>query len=293
LANRKTPGEKAFDIWNYGFLTLVMLLTVYPFIHVVLSSISDPVKLLLHSGVMLYPQGLSHLGYKYVFDNPMITRSYLNTIQYVLVGSAINMVMTTIFAYALSRRGIFIRKTVMLLVIFTMFFSGGLIPSYLLVLNLGFINKIWALVIPGAINTWNLIILRTAFENVPEGLSESAKIDGANDFAILFRIMIPLVLPVLLVILLFYSVGHWNSWFSALIFLRSREKFPLQLILREILISMDTENMLTTVTGPNRGAISELVKNATIIVATLPIICVYPFLQKYFIKGVMIGAMKE
>lgn len=170
--------------------------------------------------------------------------------------------------------------------------SGGMIPRYLLVKNLGMANTRWALIIPNAIATWNLIIMRTSFQSIPDSLEESAKIDGASDFTVLTRIVIPLSIPVISVITLFYAVGHWNAWFDAMIFLRKRELYPLQLILREILIMSSTENLMTNVENLDMMPLDVIIRYATIIVATVPILLVYPFLQKYFVKGIMIGAIK-
>jgi len=222
----------------------------------------------------------------------MIVRGYLNTMIIVLAGTTTNLVMTSLGAYVLSRRDVLWKKLMMMVIVFTMFFSGGIIPTYLLVRNLEMTNTLYALFIPTAISTYNLIIMRTAFMGVPYSLEESARIDGAKDFTILFRIMIPLSLPVIAVMVLFYGVGHWNSWFSAMIYLRKRELYPLQLILREILISSDTTQMMTDVGGMDKEPVGQTVKYATIIVATLPVLSIYPFLQKYFVKGIMIGALK-
>jgi putative aldouronate transport system permease protein len=183
---------------------------------------------------------------------------------------------------------------IMFMIVFTMFFSGGLIPTYLLVgKTLNWVDTPWAIVVPTAINTWNLLILKTAFEGVPVSLEEAARMDGANDFTILFRIILPLSLPALAVIVLFYAVGQWNAYFQALIYLRDRELFPLQLVLREILIANSMDSMTTGVSSGDIEPIGETIKYATIVVATLPILMLYPFLQRYFIKGVMIGAIKE
>lgn len=222
----------------------------------------------------------------------MITTGYRNTLIYVVAGTAINLVATAIGAYVLSRRNLYFKNVLMMLIVITMFFGGGLIPTYLLINNLGMLNTIWAMLIPGMIGTFNMIIMRTAFQSVPISLEESAKIDGANDLIILFRIIIPLSMPVIAVMILWYAVGHWNSYFGALIYLRDRELFPLQLVLREILITNTTDSMMTEASG-DRMAIADTIKYATIIVSTLPILLLYPFLQKYFVKGVLIGAIKE
>jgi putative aldouronate transport system permease protein len=186
-----------------------------------------------------------------------------------------------------------LKNPIMMLIVFTMFFSGGLIPNYLLVSELGMLNTRWALIIPGAISTYNLIIMRTSFQGIPASLEESAKIDGANDFTILFRIILPLSLPIVSVMILFYGVSHWNAWFNALLYLRDRDLYPLQLVLREILITNSTDSMTTGASDIDKALISETIKYAAIIVATVPVLFLYPFLQKYFVKGVMIGAVKE
>ena len=180
----------------------------------------------------------------------------------------------------------------MLMIIFTMFFSGGLIPNYILVRNLGMVDTRWALFIPTAISAYNLIIMRTSFESIPDTLIEAAKLDGAGDFTILFRVALPISNAVVAVMVLFYAVEQWNSWFPAFIYLKNRELWPLQLVLREIIIENNVSDMLTGVDAAEMLAVSESIKYATIVVATLPILCIYPFLQKYFVKGVMIGAVK-
>jgi putative aldouronate transport system permease protein len=290
---KKTKGERIFQAVLVLFMLFMIVITIYPFIYVLLSSISDSRQLMSHTGLLLSTQGFNLDAYVKVFQNPNIIGGYFNTIVIVAGGTLLNLFMTSLGAYVLSRKGVPWTRTVMLLIVFTMFFSGGLIPMYLLVNNwmdLG--NSLLALIIPGLISTWNLIILRTSFEGIPDGLIESARMDGAQDFTILFRIVIPLSLPVMAVMVLFYGVSHWNSWFSAMIYLRDRELFPLQLILREILIQNSTAYMSGDASASDVEAVGESIKYATIIVATLPILAVYPFLQKYFVKGVMIGSIK-
>ena len=226
--------------------------------------------------------------------NPMVLRGYLNTIYIVVVSVVLNLLFTSLAAYFLSRKNVYWQKYVMMMIVFTMFFSGGLIPSYLIntkVFHLG--DSYWAIILPTLINTYNLIIMRTSFSSIPDSLEESAKLDGAGHWTILFRIVLPLSKAVLAVMVLYYAVAQWNSWFSANIYLSTRSKYPLQLVLREILISNDTTSM--TAGGADAGdqqSIGETVKYAVIVTATLPILCVYPFLQKYFVKGVMVGAVK-
>ncbi|WP_284644541.1 carbohydrate ABC transporter permease [Paenibacillus silviterrae] len=287
-----TFSERIFDAFNFIVLSLMILVTLYPIYYVAIASISNPTELMSHKGMIWLPQGLSLQAYSMVFDNPMILKGYANTIFIVVVGLVFNLTLTAFGAYALSRKGLYYRKQLTLFIVFTMFFSGGLIPFYLTVKGLGLTNTIWALIIPQAINTFNLIIMRTSFQSIPDSLEESARIDGANDFTILFRIIIPISLPILAVMILYYGVSHWNSWFSAMIFLRDRELFPLQLILREILISGETAGMVTGAEAGDMVMLAETLKYATIMIATLPILFVYPFLQKYFVKGALVGAIK-
>ncbi|MFD0869444.1 Inner membrane ABC transporter permease protein ycjP [Chlamydia abortus] len=289
---KKSWGEKLFDGFNLLFLLLCSILFLYPMWYVLVSSFSDAYA--IASGqVKLLPVGFNLNAYKLVFSDQNIWSSYGNTIFYVVVGTIINLIMTTLGAYPLSRRNLHGRNFVMAFIVFTMFFSGGLIPAYLNIRELGLFDTRWALILPGAVNAFNLIVMRTFFQSIPDSLIESAKIDGAHDFKVLWKIVLPLSMPVLAVMTLFYAVGHWNSWFSAMIYLQDRSLFPLQLILREILIQSSAQNMLTNATQDEVHRISESIKYATIIVATVPILMIYPFLQRYFVKGVMIGALKE
>ncbi|GIP15609.1 putative ABC transporter permease protein YtcP [Paenibacillus montaniterrae] len=293
MTYKRSVGESIFSWFNVGFMLLLCTVTLYPFIYILFASLSDPTEMARFRGLLLFPKGFSLEAYKAVLENPMILVGYRNTLYYVVIGTAINLVMTTLGAYALSRQGVLLKNPIMFLIVITMVFNGGLIPSFLLVNSLGLLNSAWALLLPGAINSFNLIIMRTAFQGIPVSLEESARIDGANDWVILTRIILPLSLPVIAVMILWYTVGHWNSYFSALIYLRDRELFPLQLILREILISNSTDNMMTGAATSDRADIGVTIKYATIIVSTLPILLIYPFLQKYFVHGVLIGALKE
>ncbi|MEN6314224.1 MAG: carbohydrate ABC transporter permease [Clostridiaceae bacterium] len=288
---KRRPSDVIFDSFNYFILLILLLVTFYPFLYIVVASLSDPLKVLQSGSILLWPRGFNIGSYEMVFRNPMISVGYCNTIMYVVIGTAINIFMTSLGAYVLSRKDLYGKKLLMLLIAFTMFFSGGLIPSYLLINKLNMMNTIWALVVPGAVSTWNLIVMRTSFEGIPDSMCESAKIDGANDFTILLKVILPLSLPILAVMTLFYSVGHWNSWFGALLYLRDRKMYPLQLILREILITNSVESMTTGLSG-DIDPVAENIKYATVVIATVPILLVYPFLQKYFVKGVMIGAIK-
>lgn len=289
---KESPGRKVFNLFNILLMVGLMIVTVYPILYIIFASVSDSTLLLAHRGLLLKPQGINFATYSMVFDNPMILRGYLNTLFIVITGTAVNLLMTSLGAYVLSRKNLMFQNLFLFLVMFTMFFGGGLIPTYLNIKSLGMLDTYWALILPGAVATMNLIIMRTSFLSIPESLEESATIDGASHWTILFRIVLPLSLPVVAVMILYYGVGHWNAWFNASIYLKEREKFPLQVILREILLQNDTESMTQGVSAMDHRNVSETVKYAVIVVATLPVLCIYPFLQKYFVKGVMIGAVK-
>ncbi len=284
-------GDRIFGMIIYGIMGILSFLCLYPMLHVIFASISDPIQLMRHSGVLLRPLGFSAEGYRVVFQNPNIPTSYLNTIIYVTVGVSINIILTTMGAYALSRKGYMFKRSITFLIIFTMYFSGGMIPNFLLVKQLGLYNSIWALVLPGAISVWNMIVMKTSFQAIPLSLEESARIDGANDFVILWKIFLPVSKATIAVMLLFYAVGHWNSWFNAMIYLRDRGKYPLQLIMREILISNSSSGNI--IEDADTLFLQEVIKYATIVISTVPILCIYPFVQKYFMTGVMMGSLKE
>ncbi len=291
MIENKTMGDKIFGAVIYGIMGILSFLCLYPMLHVIFASVSDPMQLMRHSGVLLHPLGFSAEGYKVVFQNPNIPASYLNTILYVTTGVSINIILTTMGAYALSRKGYMFKRSITFLIIFTMYFSGGMIPNFLLVKQLGLYNSIWALVLPGAISVWNMIVMKTSFQAIPLSLEESARIDGANDFVILWKIFLPVSKATIAVMLLFYAVGHWNSWFNAMIYLRDRSKYPLQLIMREILISNSSSG--NVIEDADTLFLQEVIKYATIVISTVPILCIYPFVQKYFMTGVMMGSLKE
>lgn len=281
-----------FDVVNHVILLLLVFVTLYPFLYVVFASLSDSARMESYTGALWKPLGFSIAAYTAVLQNPSIGTGYLNTLFLVVVGTALNIAFTTVAAFVLSRKTFYFRRPITLMILFTMFFSGGLIPTYLVVKDLHLLNSLWSCILPGLVSSWNFMIMRTYFEGIPVSLEESAKLDGANDIVILLRIILPLCGPILAVMVLFYGVGQWNQWFAPMIYLQDHAKFPLQLILREILLANDTDSMLTGVTDMDKKAVGETIKYATVVVATVPILCVYPFLQKYFVKGVMIGAVK-
>jgi putative aldouronate transport system permease protein len=284
--------DKLLDIGIHVGLVLLMIFALYPMLYVAFASISDAGQLIAHKGLLFKPLGFSIEAYKNVFKNPGILIGYRNTLFILVMGVILNLFMTAMGAYVLSRKNVMWNKVFIIIIVFTMFFNGGLIPLYLTVKNVGLINSLWATIIPFAISTFNLIIMRTAFMSVPDSLEESAKIDGANHFTILFKIIIPLSMPVIAVMILYYAVEKWNGWFYASVFLKDRELFPLQLTLREILLANQTDSMSAGASAGDQFQIGETIKYATIMVATIPILCVYPFVQKYFVKGVMVGALK-
>ncbi|MHA0856161.1 carbohydrate ABC transporter permease [Paenibacillus sp. CMAA1364] len=298
-ASKDTGRDKAFVIFNYIYVFIAFVIVAYPVIYMISASISDP-KLVSSGAMWLFPKGITFDGYRRVFENADIWRGYGNTIIYTVVGTLINLIVTLPAAYALSRKDFVGRNFFMGMFMVTMFFGGGLVPSYLLIKNLGMIDTMWALVIPSAASIWNIIVSRTFFQStIPTELQEAAQIDGCTNIRLFFKIVLPLSMPIIAVMGLFYGVGNWNSYFSALIYLNDQDKFPLQLILRQILVlqemsaqpggSMDATTALAL---NNKAEVAALVKYAVIIVATLPIIAVYPFLQRYFVQGVMIGSVK-
>lgn len=293
--NLRTNGEKSFAVFNYVFMTLLCIICLYPLWYVLVSSLSDPILLYMQRGIMVWPIGeWSMRGYQLVMENPNIPNGFRNTLIYLVVGTTANMFITTMAAYGLSRKDCYWNAKIMKLIAFTMYFGGGLIPFYLMVKGMNLIDKYSGIILPVLVNTWNLIVMRTAFSGIPDSLEESARLDGANDWTILWRIFFPLAQATIAVIALFYAVYWWNNWFNPSLFLSSKEKYPLQLVLREILLKNDTSSMtqVGAVGQSQQEQYRMLVKYCTIIVATVPILVVYPFLQRYFVKGVMVGSIK-
>lgn len=281
----------AFDIFNMFFMFFMVVITLYPFIYILFGSFSDSGLLMRNSGVLWKPEGFSLEGYKAVLNNEDIFSGYANTLFYIIVGTSLSIIVSSLLAFTLSRSYLKHTKGIMVMIVVTMFFDGGMIPTFLLVRGLGLINSRWAVIIPTLISTYNLIVLKTSFASIPASIEESAYIDGASAFTVLFKFVIPLSKAAIAVQILFYGVGIWNSWFNAMIYLKDRNLYPIQLILREILIDSSAE--LTAGSGADdKASLSDVIKYATVVITTVPILCVYPFLQKYFVKGVMIGAVK-
>ena len=291
---KKSKGETVFGVCNVLFMLLMIVITLYPVWYVVTCSFSDSNFLIGDKGLMLLPKGFSLSAYQSVLKNPNIAVGYRNTLFVVVVGTLVNVLMSSLAAFVLTRKQFAIKKVMMTMIIITMYFGGGLVPTYLVVYKyLGLGDTLWALILPGAINTYNMIIMKTNFASIPSSLEESAAIDGANEIVVLFRIVLPLSLPIIAVMVLFYGVAHWNSWCNALIYIRKPALYPLQLRLREILLINDVSSMTAGADASDKYNIGESIKYATIMVATVPILLVYPFIQKYFVKGMMIGAVKE
>ena len=294
---RRTRGDAVFGAVNTVFIALSVLVTLYPLLYVLSASISDPNK--VNSGAMwLWPVDVTFLGYRKVFSNPDIWSGYRNTIYYTVFGTLINLALTLPCAYALAKKRLPLKKLINFIILFTMFFSGGIIPLYMLVNGMQLLDTVWAVVLPTAASAYNIIIARTFMETtIPEGLEEAAEIDGCDPFRTFFRIILPLSSPIIAVMALFYGVGHWNSYFNEMIFLSTRSKFPLQVILREIIIitQMTSSGTVTNMEAQTQAQMQQLagvIKYSVMIVSTLPIILVYPFLQRFFVKGVMIGSIK-
>lgn len=295
----RAKSDKIFDAINYFFLLFIFIIVLYPLAFTVIASISDPTKVAAGS-VFFRPVGFTLDAYKNVFLNKEIWIGYKNTIFYTLAGTSFNLFITITCAFALARKNLVGKSFIIGIFVFTMYFNGGLIPTYLLIKNLGMIDSAWAMLIPGALSVYNLIVARTFFQNnIPEELYEAARIDGCSDIGMFVKIALPLAAPIIAVMALFYGVGHWNQFFNALIYISNRELYPLQLVLRNILLLNQAMVMdLTTMTDEQldfiiqKAFMAETMKYALIFVATFPILAVYPFIQKYFDQGIMVGALK-
>lgn len=292
MIRSKSTGYKVFTVFNYMLLILIGFLCLAPMLHTVFASFSEPGPLSAHIGFIFRPLGFTLNGYKLVFQNPNIYTGYVNTIIYVVCSTLLGTALTITSGFVLSRKNLLLKNQMMFFLAFTMMFNGGMIPFYMVVRNLGMLDTRWALIIPGCVNVFNIIIMRTSMAEIPDSLEEAARIDGAGSMTIMTRIVVPLSKATIAVVVLFYAVGQWNAWFNASIFLQDRSLYPLQLILRDILIQNDASQMNRSDLENNLAIYKDLIKYCTTIIATLPILCVYPFVQKYFVKGVMIGSVK-
>lgn len=286
-------GDRTFDIANVLLLTLFAITTVYPFINVLSVSFSTPAAANEY-GLKLWPKEATLEGYRAVFANKYIWIGYWNTILRTVAGTFLNVAFTVLCAYPLSKKYLPNRDLYTLIIIFTMFFSGGLIPNYLLIKELGLLDSHWSLILPGLISPFTMIIVRNYFMSLPSEVEESAKVDGANDFRILFWVVLPVSLPIVATISLWYAVFHWNAWFDSLLYISDPEKTVLGNVLRKIVIegSSQFQDFEAVQPGQANAVTPDIIKAATIMVATFPILCVYPFIQKYFVKGIMLGSLK-
>ena len=286
-------GDRAFDIINTLLLVFVFLVIFYPLYYVLIASFSDP-DLVLTGKIFLLPKGFQLESYQKVFENSEVMNGYLNTILYAVVGTCINLAVTLSAGYALSRTDLRGKKALTLFFVFTMFFSGGTVPTYMLVRNLKLLNTFWAMVLPNAMSVWNLILCRNFFEeNIPKELLEVSQIDGCRNYYFFLKIVLPLSKALIAVMVLFYAVGHWNSYMQPLMYLSDRDKYPLQLVLKNILISSQPDASLAGMT--DRAEMykqTEMLKYALVVVSSVPMIVLYPFVQKYFVQGVMVGSVK-
>lgn len=291
---KESGADRWFTVINYIVLTIVLVIILYPLIFVLSASFSSS-SAVLSGKVWLWPVEPTLEGYRAVFKNTMVVKGFLNTLFYTGAGTGINLILSVMAAYPLSRGDFRGRNGFMLLFVFTMMFNGGLIPSYLLVKDLGMIDTVWSMLIPAALSVWNVIIMRTYFQTtIPHELLEASQLDGCSDFRFLLRIVLPLSGPILAVIALFYAVGHWNQYFNAMIYLKRASLYPLQLVLRDILVQNEVNiEMLGDVkTAAARQGLRELLKYSLIVITSFPLLIVYPFVQKFFVKGVMIGSLK-
>ncbi len=290
---KRTPGQKIFAVFNTIGLLLLSLIFLLPVWHVLMGSVSDPLKVSAHSGVILRPLGEVTLGgYQLVLQNNSILRAYANTILVVTAATLLGLFLTILAAYVMSVRGLYWKKPINFLVTFTMIFNGGLIPTYMVVRNLKLTDTYWALIIPVCCVAYNIIIMRTSFSEVPDAITEAATIDGAGHFRILFQIVLPVSKAIIAVIVLFYAIQHWNAWFNASIYLRDRQLFPLQLVLREIVLNSSENSIVADADANTVDIFRPLIKYCSIMVSIIPMMVIYPFVQKYFVTGVMIGSVK-
>ena len=293
LLRYNSVSDHVTMVFVYAFTIFMVLVILIPLVFVVAASFSSPTAL-LSAKVFLWPVDFTLRGYKMIIEHDMLPTGFKNTFIYAILGTSINVVMTMLAAYPLSRKDLKIRNAVMMLFAFTMLFNGGMIPTYLLVRNLGLLDTVWAMVLPNAMAVWNLIITRTYIQTtIPGEILESASIDGCDDFTFLIKMVIPLSVPIIAVNVLLYAVGHWNSYFNAMMYLNDNKRYPLQLVLRDILIQDDTAGVSMDVTKQlEKQQTRYLLQYTTIVVGTVPVMLLYPLIQRYFVTGIMVGAVK-
>lgn len=294
MKKKKSIGDRAYMAYVYVFVIICSFIALYPMVYTFSMSISGPAHV-AKNDIIFFPKGFSLQAYKMVFEDKEIWGAYFNTIWYTVVGTVLSVALTMLSAYPLSRRRFFLRRKLMLFVMFTMYFSGGLIPMFLLINKIGLYNTRWACIFPYLISAWNLIVCRSFMESIPETLEEAAAIDGASPYMIFWKIFLPLSKPIFAVMTLFYAVGQWNAYFAAMMYLPNSDLHPIQMYLRKILILSNTQSSMgnTTMGGFERSIATQQLQYAVIIVTILPILAIYPAVQKHFVKGVMIGSIKE
>jgi len=290
--NKYHIGDYCFDTLNTLFMIALMFVTVYPMYYVLVASVTNNRVLIANTGFLWYPKGFTLGSFRLAFSHPLILSGYRNILFIMFWGLILNISLTLFTGFFLASKNVYFKKPVLFIILFTMFFNAGMIPNFLNIRSLGLYNNIWSLILPGAVSVYNSIICRTAISVVPESLSESAKIDGANDLTILFRIITPLIKPTIVVLVLYYGIGHWNAWFNASIYIKDFTKLPIQNILRAILVANSDILNAAATEKDQINQFAESIKYAAIVITTVPILFIYPFLQRYFVKGVMIGAIK-
>lgn len=291
MIERKRFSSRVFDALNVTLMVLLCIAMIYPLLYELFLSLSVPRALFGFNGFLIWPRGFTLNNYIHVLTNPSILSGLRNTLFILVVGVSINLIMTCLAAYFLARSNTLLFRPVMIMILVTMYFGGGMIPTYLNISDLKLLDTLWALILPGALSTYNVIVLRSFFRTIPPSMVESVEIDGGGHLTLLFRIFVPLSTASMAVILLYYAVGHWNSWFSARIYLRRPELFPLQYVLQKMLV-VGSNTDLGIATDPFYEQLSEAIKAATVMVVTVPVLCFYPLLQKYFVGGVMVGSLK-
>lgn len=289
---RKSVGDHILDAFIYTILAAFAIICFYPFWYVIVASFSSGTHVIKNPGLLLWPDGIHLDAYILALEHPKIVTGFFNSIKILLMSLPINIVLTVMCGYFMARRNMKLKKIIVAMMLLTMYFSGGLIPTYMNVIELGLYDSHWALILTGAVSIYNSIICKSAIEAIPESLSESAYLDGANDFQVLFKIIVPLIKPTIAVLILYYGVSHWNSWFAASIYLETESLLPIQNILKAILNKTGAAVSGGDGMGDSYDSFAEAVKYSAIVITTVPILCVYPFLQKHFTKGVMIGAVK-
>ena len=290
----ETRQDKIFNAINMIILWIVLILVAYPLIYVLSASFSNP-QAVSSGKVWLWPVDFTLRGYEVVFQHPDIMRGFLNAIYITVLGTVVQVIITIMAAYPLSRKTLYGKGIITLFFTFTMFFGGGLIPTFILINNLGLYNTYWALILPGAVGVYNVIVARTFFQTtIPEDLFEAGQLDGCSDFRFLMSVVLPLSKPIIAVLVMFYAVGHWNSYFGPMIYLADKQLYPLQIVLRNILVQnqFDSQMMMDVASMEQQKGLAELIKYSVIVISSLPMLILYPFIQKHFVKGVMIGAIK-